>query len=351
MKTALLVALWALMAALAGPSVAAAHEPGETLRHYGTATVDGVITDGEYGTDPVTVQDSKEGTGCLVPTHLDLIGGEELDYVFHLCETNDAKNTYYAVEIDDISPTDTSPDPLETDSMFMVFDNEHDGDVMCPQVQDMIVAQGDGTFQDDAFHQGGPGSSCGALPPVTVDATVDGTAAVTFTPRKGYVYEMSHPIASGDAQDYQAKTHDTIGYCFVYHDSSNPFSFVIWPWFHLCASPINSPFPSADAGAFADVVIAGWLDAFLDKIRSLVDSCDFCPPDVRRQLREELDVAYRAYGGGDDAGVASAMRSFIDATRGFVRAGTLAREQGHVLQGAAQDVFSAVKSKGASAHA
>jgi hypothetical protein len=45
-------------------------------------------------------------------------------------------------------------------------------------------------------------------------------AAGTFTPTVGYVFEMSHPLNSGDSAggDYALSIGSTVGWCFAYND-------------------------------------------------------------------------------------------------------------------------------------
>src|SRR5215212_8798887 len=75
------------------PRDAAAHEASGAilLANYGTATVDGVVADGEYG---------EYGEGCLAAPGQS-VGGTT--YHFTVCATNDDVNNYYAFIIDDLT--------------------------------------------------------------------------------------------------------------------------------------------------------------------------------------------------------------------------------------------------------
>ena len=51
--------------------------------------------------------------------------------------------------------------------------------------------------------------------------SIDGFGVRAFTAGVGQIYELSHPLASGDSDDYVLKVHDRVGWCLVYDDRSN----------------------------------------------------------------------------------------------------------------------------------
>ena len=175
---------------------ASAHS-GQALSAFGTATVDGVISAGEYGS-------------CLTTTQV------WWDYTFMICETNDNTNDYYAFQINDYT--------FGGDSVSFWFDNAHDG-VVSPvstgPTEDMILVGGSGIFGDDGYRYAGAGLSAGA------DPIQNGVGAVIFTPGTpgspgaGYVYEASHPLNSGDSNDYSLSLSSTVGWCLTYEDAAD----------------------------------------------------------------------------------------------------------------------------------
>src|SRR5215216_3256877 len=108
------------------PRNAAAHEASGAilLANYGTASVDGVVADGEYG------------EGCFFAPSQSV--GDTI-YHFTLCETNDDVNNYYAFIIDDLT-LPTVGDPAGLDGVNLLFDDDHDGSLACPHAEDGIGA-------------------------------------------------------------------------------------------------------------------------------------------------------------------------------------------------------------------
>jgi hypothetical protein len=202
------------------PSVSALSE--NRLSAFGTATVDGVISAGEYGSSigPITLQTF---TG---------------NYTFTIYETNDLQNDYYAFTIND---TTYNPE----DRFTTYFDNQHDGFI--PQFtdpnldiyEDAISVTGDGTFSDR--HYGYISGSFNA----PADSIMNGFAAATFIPGQGYVFEMSHPLNSGDPWDYNLSIGSTVGWCFIYTDMDTVKS-IIYP-----VGAVSNP------SLFGDVAKAG----------------------------------------------------------------------------------------------
>ena len=319
-STIAVVTLMTLMglAALSGvggttPQRAAAHATGGLfLGHYGTAVVDGVIAEAEYGqVDAPTADETKKGLGCWTPAAQTV---DRTTYHFKICETNDEQNDYYAFAIDDLSPSPAKSDPFATDSLFILFDDEHDGDVDCPGWQDMIGVQATGAFWDWAY--------CGQWDDLVADEPQDGAAAVTFTPGVGYVFELAHPLNSGDPADYALALHDTVGFCAVYLDAANAAGEVEYPFVNSCFG---------EGQNYAHVYKKGKYDDVLAKLFALVDSCEPCPPDVRRPLREDLDLAIRQYMQNDEAAAAQTLQAFVTQVERSMQAGTLPEAVGRQL--------------------
>jgi hypothetical protein len=300
------------LAAMGGPGgirprEAVAHAGGGviTLANYGTATVDGVFADGEYG------------AGCFLPGSQN-VGGTT--YHLTLCETNDDVNDYYAVLIDDLTPGGSSSAGRGgPDALALYFDNEHDGSlgtVACPAPED-VIAMGSvpGAGLVDFNY-------CAASGQVTFgpDSSESGSVAFSFSPDVGYVIEMAHPLDSGDPLDYALSLHDTVGFCAVYTDSANAAGEVIFP--KNCYG---------DGEKYGDVVKKGEFDDQLAKLKALVDSCEPCPPEVRRPLEEAIDQAIRQYTRNDEAATAQTLHGFVITVERYRQSGALTETVGRQL--------------------
>lgn len=168
---------------------------GNRLSAFGTATVDGVISADEYDSSigPITLQTFTA------------------NYTFTIYETNDLQNDYYALTINDTTYN-------SQDRLTIYFDNQNDGFI--PQFtdpnldiyEDAIAVTGDGAFSDRHY-----GYISGAFN-APADSVENGFAAATFIPGQGYVFEMSHPLNSGDPWDYSLSIGSTVGWCLVYTD-------------------------------------------------------------------------------------------------------------------------------------
>jgi len=175
---------------------------GDLLSGYGTATVDGVISPGEYDS---CIGPIAQG-GCL----------------FTICETNDLNNDYYAVMISDLT---NNPD----DWAGFYFDDDNNGAVVpCgvgnvpPPEEDLMLAFGSGSPPSP----GPDGHYCyntavGALYTTNGEASMNGGDVVKFTAGMGYVYEWWHPLSSGDSRDYSLSPGSTVGGCFNYLDRAS----------------------------------------------------------------------------------------------------------------------------------
>ena len=90
------------------PSLPAGGHSGDVLSHFAHVTVDGVMSPGEYAASSCTGPIAQKA-GAIT-------------YTFNVCESNDEKNDYYAVTINDLTHDVTIGD---TANIF--FDNGHDG--------------------------------------------------------------------------------------------------------------------------------------------------------------------------------------------------------------------------------
>jgi hypothetical protein len=176
---------------------------GDLLSSYGTAVIDGVVSAGEYGS-------------CIGPFTQGI-------YTVTICETNDFVNDYYAVTV--LGDTTNNAG----DNAQILFDNNHDGTVINCQAtgrEDTISVIGDGSFLDRNYCFLSPGNLFTVTDGVSAQ---HGTGARTFTANVGYVFEMSHPLNSGDSNDHALATGSTVGWCLSYVDFEDLQNFVQYP--------------------------------------------------------------------------------------------------------------------------
>ena len=195
----MLLAAFTLVLAIGLPSVSA--HSGDVLSGYGTPTLDGIISPGEY--------DSCSGPISQVSIGRDATTDEytERTYTFTICAANDSENTYYAVTISDVTED-------ETDRAEFLFDNDHDGAaVSCEgEVEDGLGYAGLSGFLDRNY--------CFPFWVPASDSHQD-VAGVRLVTDVGSVYELSHPLDSGDPEDYTLSLGGTVGWCFLYEDGSH----------------------------------------------------------------------------------------------------------------------------------
>ncbi|MEM1966074.1 MAG: hypothetical protein QXH12_08160 [Candidatus Caldarchaeum sp.] len=181
------------------PALQPAQPPGypSTLGSFGTATVDGVLSPGEYGSciGPITLPQSLAGT----------------QYTIIFCETNDGTNDYYYFQINDLAIH-------YNDSFFLLFDNNND-DLIPACVagrEDAITFLASRTppIVDEHY--------CGPPPASAPDPIQNLVKAFSFTPGVGYRFEFSHPLNSGDSLDYALSIGSTVGWCIVWRDGDKP---------------------------------------------------------------------------------------------------------------------------------
>lgn len=186
------------------------------------ATVDGIISLGEYGS-------------CITNA-LPNVG-----YAFRFCETNDAVNLYLAFDVADTTNNGQ-------DSLNIYFDNNHSG-VIVPCISgttdEALVINGavPGMFVDSNYCHSGATSTPGS------DAVQNGVGVRKMS-GLGSVYEISHPLCSGDSQDFCLHFGDTVGWCIAYFDevANNGGTFP-----NNCQGPM---YFIGDATGFGNIIIA-----------------------------------------------------------------------------------------------
>ncbi len=316
------VAALALTAACAAlvllPTASASAHTGDDFAEYGTATVDGVISGGEY-----------EGS-CIGPISYVVPGGSP--YQLTICEQNDEQNDYYAVQTND----PTSP-PGDDDSAMFWFDDDHDGAVAqaaesCPYGdpnEDQIGWFLGGFFDGLYCRQPGQTSFGSDFYP----SGFDGTGAHVFTPGVGSVFEFSHPLDSGDSDDYSLAVHDKVGWCLTYDDTSlspptNPgFAFGEFQYPSGCFVDFSNStggLVRGDTTLFGDVTKLSELDELVEKLKNklkdLVAICKFCPPDPRAKLLERINEAIERLGELNQKAAAKELKGFAKQTKHFINA-------------------------------
>jgi hypothetical protein len=321
----------------AGPS--ARGHSGVELRNSGTAIVDGVISDGEYGFNE---QGCSDLTTVTVPASGR--GNKPTTYHVKACETNDLENDFYAFSIDDLTP-----DPGGGDAIGWFFDDEHDGTVKCVNEDEPGL-----NFQDAIAANLNPGSGTASHIDLNyctdANKTISGlgadikipddiTSDITFTPGQGYVIEMSHPLHSGDAEDYALDIHSTVGFCVVYNDWENHAD----DFFGEIDFPPGCFIPKVDGEKFGDIAKKSpWAD-LLEKLKGLVDSCEPCPPKLISRLDEIVLQAVSRASANDDAAVAGTLRDFVRKVTSFRRAGKISKSTARALKAPAKEIIASIE--------
>jgi len=178
------------LVSISGFLISANAHIGSTLTGFGTATIDGVLSPGEWdAADTINFQanlPADEGGGTTPAT---------------LFVMNDANNLYLALRVERTS--------LDGGSFFFEFDNDHDG-VREPG-DEVIGTTTNGATNLDNFRTGGSSptdTSDGGTNEGVSGSSNDGT----FT-----VLERSHPLNSADdAHDFSLNNGDTVGFLLRY---------------------------------------------------------------------------------------------------------------------------------------
>lgn len=170
-----------------------AHAPGVVLSGLGTASIDGILSTGEWdNADHIDFN-------VNVPE-----GGTTPGTVFVM---NDATNLYLAIRF-----TRSVVDPGNTASFR--FDNDHDGGLVVTG-DDVILINPSIGFRDNVYWGEPPcppGSMCSFFDTM-VGGTNDGTGAF-LNDGTSTVYEFSHPLDSADdTHDFSLVPGDTVGFC------------------------------------------------------------------------------------------------------------------------------------------
>jgi hypothetical protein len=158
--------------------------PAFDVGGFGTPTIDGVISPGEWSAAGVISFQmnlpASEGGGTQPATV----------YVM-----NDATNIYFALTF--------ARSPTVTTSFGVEFDDNHNG--AQDATEDVFVANWDGGYYDDVRKSNGTA-------PADVDesGTNDGTAAAG-NDGTNTIIEVSKPLNSGDANDFALSAGDTVG--------------------------------------------------------------------------------------------------------------------------------------------
>jgi len=199
-KLAILSVVTAVIALTAGSARAADQV---TLRGYGTAVVDGVLTVNEWdgaGRFPFLVNTSPAGGGDLVPATF---------YVM-----NDSANLYFAIRVSAPDPGDSNFSGIFSAPPPNVFGDGSD-----------ILQVNSGGFEDLFFHPVSP-NYWDYQPDVDYGGTRDGESVVGES-GGDLVYEFSHPLdSSDDPHDFSLgiPSHIDFGgsfqYCFGYCPAS-----------------------------------------------------------------------------------------------------------------------------------
>ena len=199
------------------PPSANAHNGPSIPGAFGTATIDGLIS---------------ESYACIGPI-------SQYGFTFRICHMNDQTFNYYALEISDQSFDDN-------DFARFYFDDEHDGtsparpgqscEFNASSRENLLDFFGDG-FRDLYY--------CGGSGPYG-DETDHGSG-VRVAGGLGSIYEIQYPLCSGDVNDYCLSLGSIIGWCFVFVDHGG----------------VNVPLPvgctaearTGDQGGFGDIAI------------------------------------------------------------------------------------------------
>jgi hypothetical protein len=286
---------------------------GLEIGEYATAVVDGSFSESEYeGSCTDTLYQSSSTT----------------NYDFTICEVNDETNDYWAIRISDLTIDDD-------DSALVWFDNNHDGVVQvgtngdCPfgsAVEDYVGFLFGGFF--DSWY-------CNAPPVLGAfgdTGSSDGTAARAHPTFSEWVFEFSHPLDSADPDDYSVQTGDTLGWCFMYNNDSDPTNSLVFGELQYppgCFGDANSDDDAAGgktvryADVFKETKLHDELEAINDKLKGLVARCKFCPPDPRAKLLDKINEVIRTLEAEDEPGAIHALDAFVSKTQKLMKSGAL----------------------------
>lgn len=300
---------------------ALAHK-SDQLEEYGTAQINGVIGNNEYD------------DGCTGPNSQT---AGAITYQITVCEQNDEANDYYAIKVSDLTSN-----PGSQDYVHLWFDNDHSGTVQASGPSCTYGQPNEdniGWFFDffwDGLYCIDAGTWTGGL-----DFALDGNGTSKFTAGQGWVFELSHPLDSGDPDDYSLAQHDEVGWCLTYDDTNNSlpnnpgFAFGEIQYPQGCFvdfSNMTKGLVRGDASNLADVRKLTALDEALEglkeKLKGLVATCKFCPPDPRKKLLDKVNEAIQALSKGQKLAAKNALKEFKALTKSFLKADDLPEGKG-----------------------
>lgn len=140
------------------------------------------------------------------------------EYPGTLYVMNDGDNLYLAVAIED-------PTPNDRDMVWFLFDNNHDGHILFTDEDDCLRLWMNYLGFEDLFldHDDPQGINLDTAE----GGTIDGSGATSRSDGINY-FELSHPLDSGDAQDFSLSWEDTVGFALCYID--NQWYKGMWPF-------------------------------------------------------------------------------------------------------------------------
>ncbi len=186
---------------------------------FGTAVVDGTLGDEWAG-------------GVTFPMYDD--AGNVIEGA-RVLVMNDAANLYLGLFV---------PEAPGADRFDVRFDN--DGDGVLDDGEDEVVALGPEIETDHRLvdsHATLGDFCCWGYQ----DGHEDGAAAVSVSP-EGVSYEVSHPLNSGDAEDFSLGAGSELGMCALYYDAPN---------FELRHSPALCGYLGLDLSGYTRLILSG----------------------------------------------------------------------------------------------
>jgi hypothetical protein len=216
--TRVVALLAAIGLGLAGGWDAEAHSPGVVLSASGSPTVDGVLTPGEWDRAARVDFNASLPAGGTVPATLFVM--------------NDRTTLFVAVRVNTpIDPTDTK--------LTIVFDNAHRGQNV---VGDDAIVVTPGGGAGDAFVTSVSGGRFTATGTDPSGGGATNGSAVFVNNGVTSVYEVSHPLSSGDPKDFGLAIGNTVAFSLAL--------LILQGGLH----PTTTQFP-AEPQPFGDIVI------------------------------------------------------------------------------------------------
>ncbi len=195
----------------------------------GVATIDGVIDQVEWSATTVqTITIANPGTTTTPLTAT-------------LRVMNSANSLYLGFTVADDEFTTVGQYLPAGDSVLVVFDNDHSGDLFATDDDVLLVSAGSPPFSDNHI-VGTP------VPTTNHEDTIDGGstdgAGAASRISNWNHFEVQHPLCSGDALDFCLQPGATVGFRLEYNDAEGNGSF-----------GGSRFFPGASGTSVADIVI------------------------------------------------------------------------------------------------